>query len=79
MVIFNKLAKKLREERINEGAISFERKEVNFNLNNKNEPISVFYKEYGDANKLIEEFMLLANKRVATYVARQKKKPVRII
>ena len=75
LVILNNLAKKLREERIKEGAISFERKEVNFNLNNKNEPVSVFYKEYGDANKLIEEFMLLANKRVASYITRQKKKP----
>ena len=75
LIIFSDLAKTLRKERINEGAISFERKEVNFNLNNKNEPVGVFYKEYGDANKLIEEFMLLANKRVATYVTSQKKKP----
>ncbi len=75
LIIFSDLAKTLRKERINEGAISFERKEVNFNLNNKNEPVSVFYKEYGDANKLIEEFMLLANKRVAMYVTSQKKKP----
>ena len=73
--IFNNLAKTLRKERIKEGAISFERKEVNFNLNNKKEPVSVFYKEYGGANKLIEEFMLLANKRVASYISRQKKKP----
>ena len=51
-------------------------KEVNFNLNNKNEPESVFYKEYGEANKLIEEFMLLANKKVASYITRQKKKPL---
>ena len=75
IVIFNNLAKILRKERIKEGAISFERKEVNFNLNNKNEPVSVFYKEYGEANKLIEEFMLLANKRVASYISKQKKKP----
>ena len=75
IIIFNNLAKMLRKERIKEGAISFERKEVNFNLNNKNEPVGVFYKEYGDANKLIEEIMLLANKRVATYVTSQKKKP----
>ena len=75
IVIFNNLAKKLRKERIKEGAISFERKEVNFNLNKKKEPISVFYKEYGEANKLIEEFMLLANKRVASFITRKKKKP----
>ena len=75
IVIFNNLAKTLRKERIKGGAISFERKEVNFNLNNKNEPASVSYKEYGDANKLIEEFMLLANKRVASYITKQKKKP----
>ena len=75
ITIFNNLAKMLRKERIKGGAISFERKEVNFNLNKKNEPISVFYKEYGDANKLIEEFMLLANKKVASYMTRKKKKP----
>ena len=75
IVTFNNLAKKLRKERIKEGAISFERKEVNFNLNKKKEPISVFYKEYGEANKLIEEFMLLANKRVASFITRKKKKP----
>ncbi len=75
IIIFNNLAKTLRKKRIKDGAISFERKEVNFNLNNKNEPVSVFYKEYGDANKLIEEFMLLANKKVASYVKRQKKRP----
>ena len=61
LTIFNNLAKILRKERIKEGAISFERKK-NFNLN-KNEP-SVSYKEYGDANKLVEEFMLLQIRRL---------------
>ena len=73
--ILNKLAKKLREKRIKKGAISFERTEVNFRLNSKKEPESIFYKEYGDANKLIEEFMLLANKKVASFVKGKKKKP----
>ena len=57
-----------------QGAISFDKVEVRFNLNEKNEPESVYFKEAKDANKLIEEFMLLANRKVAEFIGKQKPK-----
>ncbi|PCJ91868.1 MAG: ribonuclease R [Flavobacteriaceae bacterium] len=68
----NKLAKIMREKRMQEGAISFDKVEVKFILNEKSEPESVYFKEAKDANKLIEEFMLLANRKVAAYIGKQK-------
>ncbi|WP_456376261.1 ribonuclease R family protein [Lutibacter sp.] len=70
----NELAKKLRKKRLQQGAITFDRVEVKFNLNEKAEPIGVFFKESKDANKLIEEFMLLANRKVAEFIGRSKGK-----
>ncbi|MFX0556067.1 ribonuclease R [Maribacter sp. CXY002] len=70
----DKLAKTMRSKRMNQGAISFDKVEVRFNLNEKNEPISVYFKEAKDANKLIEEFMLLANRKVAEFIGKQKNK-----
>ncbi len=64
----NELAKKLRKKRLQQGAITFDRVEVKFNLNENAEPIGVFFKESKDANKLIEEFMLLANRKVAEFI-----------
>ncbi len=61
----NHLAKIWRKKRMNEGAIDFDRQEVKFNLDKKGKPLSVFFKEQKDAHKLIEEFMLLANRIVA--------------
>ena len=55
-----------------EGALSFDKVEVRFNLNEKSEPTSVYFKESKDANKLIEEFMLLANRKVAQFIGKQK-------
>jgi ribonuclease R/exosome complex exonuclease DIS3/RRP44 len=55
------------------GAISFDRVEVNFNLNHDNKPDSVFFKSSKAANKLIEEFMLLANRKVAAFIGSQQK------
>jgi ribonuclease R/exosome complex exonuclease DIS3/RRP44 len=69
------LAKKLRKKRLQQGAITFDRVEVKFNLNEKSEPIGVFFKESKDANKLIEEFMLLANRKVAEFIGRSKGVP----
>jgi len=69
------LAKKLRKKRLQQGAITFDRVEVKFNLNEKSEPIGVFFKESKDANKLIEEFMLLANRKVAEFIGRSKGEP----
>lgn len=63
--ILNNLAKKLTKERIQNGAISLEQEEVKFVLDEKGVPIKVNKKQRGDSNKLIEEFMLLANKKVA--------------
>ena len=74
ILIFNKLAKIMRGKRMDSGAISFDKIEVRFNLNANNEPESVYFKEAKDANKLIEEFMLLANRKVAEYIGKQNPK-----
>lgn len=66
----DKLAKILREKRFKEGAINFDRYEVKFEIDEKGKPISVYFKVSKDANKLIEEFMLLANRTVAEYVGK---------
>jgi len=62
---FNELALLLREERFKNGSIAFDRVEIKFNIDEKGKPISVYFKESKESNKLIEEFMLLANRRVA--------------
>jgi ribonuclease R len=69
----DELAKIFRRNRMAEGAISFDKVEVKFNLNINHEPIGVFFKMSKDANHLIEEFMLLANKKVAEFIGKQKK------
>jgi len=68
------LAKILRKKRMKEGAISFDRVEVKFNLDEQANPVGVFFKESKDANKLIEEFMLLANRKVAEFIGFSKGK-----
>ena len=68
----NSLAKKMRIKRMDSGAISFDKVEVKFNLNAENEPQGVYFKESKDSNKLIEEFMLLANRKVAEFIGKQK-------
>ena len=67
----NDLAKKLREKRMKNGAISFDKMEVKFNLSSTSEPVGVYFKTSKEANKLIEEFMLLANKKVAEFIGKQ--------
>ena len=69
----DKIAKNLRKDRMKNGAISFDRVEVNFNLKDDDTPDSVFFKSSKDANKLIEEFMLLANKQVARFAGKRDK------
>ena len=69
----DELAKILRRDRMNNGAISFDKVEVKFNLNAAGEPEGVYFKVSKDANHLIEEFMLLANKKVAEFIGKQKK------
>jgi ribonuclease R/exosome complex exonuclease DIS3/RRP44 len=67
----NELAKILRKKRMYNGAISFDKVEVKFNLDENNNPEGVYFKETKDANKLIEEFMLLANRSVAEFIGKQ--------
>ena len=71
-LVLDRLAKLMRAKRMQSGAISFDKLEVRFNLNDKNEPESVYFKEAKDSNKLIEEFMLLANRKVAEFIGKQK-------
>jgi ribonuclease R len=66
----NNLAVKLREERFRGGSIAFDRVEIKFDIDETGKPISVFFKEAKDSNKLIEEFMLLANRRVAEVIGK---------
>ena len=65
VLTMNSLAKQLRERRFANGAIGFERHEVSFNLDEKGKPLGVYFTEMKEANHLIEEFMLLANRTVA--------------
>jgi ribonuclease R len=68
----DQLAKKMRLKRMAQGAISFDKVEVKFNLDEDANPVGVFFKTSKDANKLIEEFMLLANRKVSEFVGKQK-------
>ena len=68
----DELAKILRKKRMKQGAISFDRVEVKFNLDEEANPVGVYFKEAKDANKLIEEFMLLANRKVAEFIGKAK-------
>jgi len=68
----NSLAVKLREKRFKDGSIAFDRVEIKFTIDEKGKPLSVFFKESKDSNKLIEEFMLLANKKVAEFAGKTK-------
>lgn len=70
----DRLAKIMRKKRMSDGAISFDKVEVKFELDEQNEPVGVFFKTSKDANKLIEEFMLLANKKVAEFIGKQQPK-----
>jgi len=70
ILTLDRLAKILRAKRFQDGAIAFDRVEVRFEIDDKGKPTSVYFKEQKDANKMIEEFMLLANKTVATHIGR---------
>ena len=71
----NELSKILRENRMKNGAISFDRVEVKFNLDKDANPVGVYFKDAKDANKLIEEFMLLANRKVAEFIGKKNNQP----
>jgi ribonuclease R len=73
LLLLNDLAQKLRARRFKNGAISFDRVEVKFNIDENGKPLGVYFKEQKESNKLIEEFMLLANKRVAEFIGKVEK------
>ena len=73
LAVLNRMAKNLRKQRFERGAISFERSEVRFRLDKKKNPVEIYVKIPIDTHKLIEEFMLLANRSVAEFVALDKK------
>jgi len=77
VLTLQRLAVKLREARFKKGSIAFERVEVKFNIDEKGKPLSVYFKEAKESNQLVEEFMLLANKRVAEFIGKidEKKTP----
>ncbi len=67
VLTLHRLAQELRRQRFRNGAISFDREEVKFRLDESGHPIGVYFKEQQDSNRMIEEFMLLANRRVAEF------------
>ncbi|MDB2350565.1 ribonuclease R, partial [Flavobacteriaceae bacterium] len=69
----NEIASYMRKERMNSGAISFDKKEVRFSINKDKEPTGVYVKESKESNKLVEEFMLLANRKVSEYIGKKNK------
>lgn len=73
LTLLNQLAYKLRDERFSKGAVNFETTEVKFRLDENGKPLGLYTKIRKDAHKLIEEFMLLANKRVPEYIYRKSK------
>lgn len=74
VLTMNSMAKKMRSARMRQGAISFDKVEVKFQLDEENEPVGVYFKTAKDANKLIEEFMLLANRKVAEFIGKREQK-----
>lgn len=69
VLMLNSIAQQLREERFRQGAVAFAREEMKFRLDEKGRPLGVYFKQQVEANQLIEEFMLLANRRVAEFCA----------
>jgi ribonuclease R len=69
----HELAQQLKEQRFKSGAIAFDRVEVKFHLDEKGKPLGVYFKESKEANHLVEEFMLLANRKVAEFIGASKK------
>ncbi|CCX63699.1 ribonuclease R [Prevotella sp. CAG:1058] len=73
LVTLDMLAKKLREARFKNGAVKFDREEMRFEVDETGKPVRCYFKKSKDANKLIEEFMLLANRSVAESIGKVKK------
>lgn len=73
LITLDRLAKKLRKARFANGAVKFDREELHFDIDETGKPVRCYFKRSKDANKLIEEFMLLANRTVAESVGKVKK------
>ena len=73
LITLDRLAKKLRKARFANGAVKFDREELHFDIDEKGKPVRCYFKRSKDANKLIEEFMLLANRTVAESVGKVRK------
>ena len=73
LVTLDRLAKRLRAERFKHGAVKFDREEMRFEIDEKGKPVRCYFKKSKDANKLVEEFMLLANRYVAESVGKVRK------
>lgn len=73
LITLNRIAKLLRKKRMANGAINFDREEPRFEIDEKGKPIRVYFKNAKDANKLVEEYMLLANRAVAESIGKVKK------
>lgn len=72
VLTLNRLAQRMRKTRFKRGAVSFQREEAKFKLDAEGKPLGVYFKEQKEANQLIEEFMLLANKQVAEFCGHHK-------
>jgi ribonuclease R len=70
VLVLDRLAKKLRAERLRKGSIVFDKAEVKFHLDEEGNPLGVYFKTQQDAHKLIEDFMLLANRKVAEFLSK---------
>ncbi|WP_418982676.1 ribonuclease R [Alistipes sp.] len=79
VLTLNRLAQALRRERFRNGAISFDREEMKFRLDEAGRPVGVYFKEQKESNQMIEEFMLLANRRVAEFCGRRKSDKGRMV
>ena len=79
ILTLNRLAQALRTQRFRNGAISFEREEVKFRLDDDGKPLGVYFKEQKESNQMIEEFMLLANRRVAEFCAHRRNEKGRAV
>lgn len=73
ILVLDSIAKKLRADRLKKGSITFDKEEVKFHLDENGNPTGVYFKVMKDSNQLIEDFMLLANRRVAEYVSLQRR------
>ncbi len=73
VLVLHKQAQQLRKKRFATGAFAFEKVEVKFDLDKEGKPLGIKFREMGTANQLVEEFMLLANKRVAEYIGKKRK------